>query len=326
MRQSLFRTWVALGIAAAAVLVVAFLAARDFVRDVYPECPGSLLVVRSPDGQGDLTGLERVDGTGQSDVPGGFRLRFIEEPRGRDDALHDNDARLVRVQVGADGRECRCGAVPVSWSAWGPTTPLELDLFYERATGDFYVVVPAVPRHLNVDGVPTGFSGTSASVAATFRATHAKTRSFQSQRVFDRRNLSLLVATIALGALGVALGRSRRAISYAVRVHAWTEARLTSQGRIESESGALLANVDSSLTSTRHAWPIPVGPVLVAPDALAGDGVYRDMPVVTRAKIVEGSHARWASATMVRLRDARALAVIGTLSAALAYGARFLAG
>lgn len=320
MRQSLFRTWVALGIAAAAVLVVAVLAVRDFVGDVYPECPGSLVLAPSPR-PGGPSDLERVDATGTQDAPGGLRLRleFDERNVRKPSAAAIHDVRLVRIQTGADGRECRCGAVPIAWTpSFSQATPSELDVFHDRTAGVFVVKVPPVPRHRQLydkDGV-----------IATLRATSARDRVFQPQRVFDRRNLSLLVATIALAALGVALGRSRRAIAYAVRMHAWTEARLTSQGRIENESGALLATLDSSLTSTRRAWPIPVGPVLVAPEALSGEGIYRDMPVVPRAKVAEGSHTRWASATMVRLRDARALAVIGTLSAALAYGARFLAG
>jgi hypothetical protein len=40
--QSLHRTWSAIGIAALAVLFVAFLAGRDFARDVYPASNVSL--------------------------------------------------------------------------------------------------------------------------------------------------------------------------------------------------------------------------------------------------------------------------------------------
>jgi len=65
--------------------------------------------------------------------------------------------------------------------------------------------------------------------------------------------------------------------------------------------------------------------VLVAPSALSRAGLYRDMPVVQRRDVAEGTHARWSSGTMLRLRDARTLAVISTASALLALVARLLA-
>ena len=71
-------------------------------------------------------------------------------------------------------------------------------------------------------------------------------------------------------------------MTYALRVHAWGEARLTA-------------------------------------------GLYRDMPIVQRRHIVEGTHARWVIGTMRRLCDARALAVVSALCAAFAFGAKLIA-
>ena len=41
------------------------------------------------------------------------------------------------------------------------------------------------------------------------------------------RNLPNVVVVFAIGALVLAIFRSRRAMSYALRIHSWTEARLT---------------------------------------------------------------------------------------------------
>lgn len=126
---------------------------------------------------------------------------------------------------------------------------------------------------------------------------------------------------LALGALGIAIVRSRRAMSYALRIHAWTPAKLTPEGLLESDGGETLGTIAAQSWATR----VPDGPVLVAPSALSRAGLYRDMPVVQRRDVAEGTHARWTSGTMLRLRDARALAVIGTLCTALAFGARLVA-
>lgn len=308
MKQSLHRTWLALGIAAAAVLVVAFLAARDFVRDVYPECPGALRLDEAFDAT-EQRRLDRVDVLDPKGDPGVTRLSLRFDAKPRKSMYGGNDysnVRLVRSELEKDGRECECGKVSINWMPeWNGADPTELKVFRDRASG-LYVVK----------------NGTE--VVATVRATKEHQRTFQPQRIFAMRNLPGGVVFLALGALGIALLRSRKAITYATRLHDWTEANLTSQGRIENDNGGLLANVDSSLTSTRRRWPVPAGPVLVAPKAVEASSLYREMPVVTRASIVEGSHSRWMTTTMVQLRDARALAILSTLCTGLAYAARIL--
>lgn len=308
MKQSLHRTWLALGVAAAAVFIVALLVARDFVRDVYPECPGALRLDDNFDSSEERR-LDRVDVIDPQGDPGVTRLRLRFDTKARKTLYGGYDysnVRLVRSEPEKDGRECECGTVAINWiPEWNGATPSDLEVFRDRASGLFVVK-----------------SGTD--VIATVRATRDHQRIFQPQRIFAMRNLPGGVVFLALGALGIALVRSRRAVTYALRLHAWTEASLTSQGRIENESGSLLANVDSSLTNTRRRWPVPAGPVLVAPQALEASSLYREMPIVTRASLVEGSHARWMTTTMVQLRDARALAIISTLCTCLAYGARLL--
>ena len=109
-------------------------------------------------------------------------------------------------------------------------------------------------------------------------------------------------------------------MAYALRIHTWLPAQLTPGGCIEGDDGATLG----ALEQTR--WrQVPPGPVLVAPEAISTGGLYRDVPIVARRHIAEGTHARWTTGTMVRLRDARALAVIGTAAALLSFGARLIA-
>jgi hypothetical protein len=164
-----------------------------------------------------------------------------------------------------------------------------------------------------------GFSG-AGNVLTTFRMTSEPTRRLQTQRIFAVHHLPSLVTLLAIGALGIAFLRSRRAMSYALRIHTWSEARLTPEGMITSEAGATLGMLES--TGARYIRP---GPVLVAPEGLSSSGLYRDMPIIHRRDVAIGAHSSWASGTMVRLRDARALAVISTVCTALAFGARLVA-
>lgn len=306
MKQSLHRTWLALGVAALAVLVVAGLVARDFVRDVYPVCPGGLRLEEPFDSTVTkrLDPVEVIDPQGDPGVTR-LRLRFDAKPANSffPGTVYSN-VRILRSELEKDGRECECGKVMINWVPdYAGADPTELKVFRDRASG-LYVVK------------------NGSDVVATLRATREPARMFQRDRVLSMRNLACVVVLFGLGALGVALFRSRRAMAYAFRFHGWTEATLTSQGHIENESGGLLANVDSSMSSTRRRWPVPVGDVLVDPKALAASTLYREMPIVSRSSILEGGHSRWLTMTMVQLRDARALAVISTLCTAAAYAAR----
>jgi hypothetical protein len=223
---------------------------------------------------------------------------------------YPTEFKNVRVQwrepgVGGDA-PCTCGAVSIALSGEAPS---DLHLFREHGTSR-YVVKGRAGRGYDEE----------ASVRATFTLDDVPAHRIQLDRIFTARQLPFGVTLVALGALVVALFRSRRAMSYARTIHAWSEARLTPGGMLESDAGGTLG----TLEQTRFGY-IPAGPVLVAPEALATNGLYRDVPIVQRRQIAEGNHQRWASGTMLRLRDARALAVISTACTLLALGARFVA-
>lgn len=310
MKKSLHRTWAALAVAALAVLTVAVFVVRDFVHDVHPECPGGLRF-ESDIPVASAKHLLPVDITDPKAEPGVPRLvlRFdSKRRRAPDEGVDYSNVRIVRAELEKDGRECTCGQVSMGWAPdWRGDDPTSTRVYRDPSSGLF--VVKNGRDHI-----------------ATLRATSEPHRVFQPQRVFSVRNLPGAVVFLALGALGIALLRSRRAITYAVRLHGWTEAALTPAGRIEDAHGAILANADSTLTGMGRRWPIPVGEVLVDPKALSSSSLYREMPLVGRSAIVKGSHARWTTSTMVQLRDARALAVLSCMCTAAACVARVLGG
>ena len=316
MPQSLHRAWVSLALAAAAVLVVAFLTQRDFIRDVYATCPSTLDPKPFVSDEGPtlrpvvLDVSDPASATPTTSAPGdSFRLRFDTKVN-RSGYGSVNEYSNVRVElssVDADGRPCSCGSVPTYLSGEGP---YDLRLF--RVEGqDAYVVKG---RASTSDLRPVG------DVRATFVVKHGVTSHLQTDRIFTARHLPSLVVIFALGALVFAFFRSRRAMSYAQRIHTWTEARLTPGGLIEGENGSSLGTLEQGRLGT-----IPTGPILVAPDALSTAGLYRDMPIVARQNVVEGDHARWSSGTLLRLRDARALAIVSTMCTMLAFAARLMA-
>ena len=309
MPQSLHRTWTALAVAALAVLVVAFLVGRDFVRDVYPDCTVSLATgpfdVESTASLVPMT-LETTEPMPSS--PRWFQLRFDEktDARAYRPVTQYSNVRIVWNDVALDGKPCACGAIPITLSG---ETPSDLRLYRVEGTEQYVVKGRSTVSDLRPD------------FREAFVIKHGPARHLQTDRIFTAHHLPALVVWLALGALGVALVRSRRAMSYALRLHTWMPARLTPEGLIEGDTGETLGTLAAQSWATR----IPDGPVLVAPEALSRAGLYRDMPVVQRRDVAEGTHARWASGTMLRLRDARALAVISTLCTLLAFGARLLA-
>lgn len=305
MPQSLHRTWVALAVATLAVLIGALLTGRDFVRYVSASCPGTLReVIRStPPTQLEPVTLETL--TSDVTTTPAFVLTYDQK---KTKYGYSTEFRSVRVQWKERDAEapCTCGSVAIALAGEAPS---DLHLFREKNTNRYVVKGRSGAAYNDTD------------VRATFTIDDSPSHRVQLDRVFGARQLPFGVALVALGALAVALFRSRRAMSYARTIHAWTEARLTSGGMIESDAnGGTLGTVEH----TRFGY-IPAGPVLVAPEALATNGLYRDVPIVQRRQIAEGSHARWASGTMLRLRDARALAVISTACTLLALGARFAA-
>ncbi len=310
MPQSLHRTWVALAIAALGVLVVAASVGRDFARDVFATCTTSLVAI--PADQIDDSSLvpETLETT--EPMPSAshwLQLRFDQKSERRAYAAvtEYSDVRIVSHDVGLDGKPCTCGSMAITLSGEAPS-----DLRLYRVAGTEQYVLKGRPT---VSDVRTDFRG-----AFVMKHTLGQLH-LQSDRILTAHQLPALVAWLALGALGVALVRARRAMAYALRMHAWNEAKLTPEGLLESDTGETLATLAPQSWVTR----LPEGPVLVAKGALSRAGLYRDMPVVERRDVAEGSHARWASGTMVRLRDARALAVVSTACALFAFAARLLA-
>lgn len=313
MPASLRRTWLAVGLAALAVLVVGFLAARDFVRDVYATCPGSLQV--SPVSS-SLAGrsLEPLSfDTAEPPVPTAatksFSLLYDQkktDPRTPFGAMPQYaNVRVVWNDRGSDGRTCACGTAPITLVG---EAPHELRLHHVEGTDRYVVKGRTLSPYV-----------TDSDVRVDFRLLPGASRELQRDRIFSMRHLSVLVALAAAGALVVALFRSRRAMAYALRMHTWTEARLAPSGLVEDESGAALGLLEQTRGRAR------TGPVLVASEALARSQLYRDMPIVDRRDVAEGTHARWTEGTMRRLRDARVLAVLSTACTLLAFGARHLA-
>ncbi|MDB4934752.1 MAG: hypothetical protein JWP87_1724 [Labilithrix sp.] len=305
MPQSLHRTWAALAVATVAVFVLAMLTGRAFVRDVYPECARSIELGNLGFHKGAVPEAPvALDG----DSP--FHLRFDQktDPRVVYGMVPQySNVRIEWTDVDGASTPCTCGSIPVYLLGEAPS-----DLQLSRVEGtDQYL--------LKGRWVTSGY-GPSDDVRVAFVMTAKRAHHLQSDRIFTRQHLPALIALLAMGALVVALLRSRRAMSYALRRYTWTEARLTPEGLLEGESGATLGTLEQSHTSR-----VSPGPVLVAPGALASSGLYRDVPIVPRRSIIEGTHARWSGATMQRLRDARALAVLSTLCTALAFGARLIA-
>jgi hypothetical protein len=313
--QSLRRTWALLGLASLAVLFVAFLAGRDFVRDVFPECPASLEPDQPYNGKSrQLEPVVLESSSPPSDSPA-FQLLFDEkrDPRvGSGWGVQYSNVRIVWNDYARDGSRCQCGSIPVQLSG---ESPHDLRLYRGSATNLFVVKGRVI-------GTTTQYESLDTDVRTVFTLKHGTARRLQWNRVVTMRQLPSLVVLFAIGALVVALVRSRRAMAYALHLHTWTEARLVPGGLIESEDGRTLGTLEHVRITARGVRP---GAILIAPEALSTASLYRDVPIIPRGRIAEGSHARWANGTMLRLRDARALAIISTACAVLAFGARVIA-
>jgi hypothetical protein len=322
VRQSLHRTWAALALAALAVLAIASRSAIDFLRDVYPECPGSLdtsgrTTAREIEVGGratrEIVYFDAHDGTNLATgrpPAGGRSFQLLYDEKRSSTVTFGTQYRNVRVvwkDDALDGTRCTCGTFPVNLPGETPST---LSLYRIGSPADNAYVVKG----------PSSRNDLRNGASYTFTIVPGRAHHLQPDRIFARRHLSSAVVLVALGALVVALLRSRRAMSYALRLQGWTEARLTPGGLVEGELGASLGTLEQ--TRLRRVAP---GPVLVAPEALATSGLYRDMPIIARRHLAEGTHQRWAAGTLLRLRDARVLAVLSVGCSALAFGARLLA-
>jgi len=137
--QSLRRTWIALAIAALAVLVVAVFVGRDFARDVLPACTTSLEAGRFD--HVDEASLVPVTLETTEPVPSTSRwlqLRFDQktDAHAYPEVTQYSDVRIVLNDVGVDGKPCTCGSIPITLSGEAPS-----DLRLYRVVGTEQYVV-----------------------------------------------------------------------------------------------------------------------------------------------------------------------------------------
>ena len=105
-------------------------------------------------------------------------------------------------------------------------------------------------------------------------------RRFQSDRLLDGHNVSMLVFLISLVALGIAAARTVRAAPYATRMHDWRSATLRPDGLVESETGATLGRMDPRSR-------VPAGKVIVDPAAFGRHRWLPDIALQTLEVAVE---------------------------------------
>ncbi|AKV04430.1 hypothetical protein AKJ09_11093 [Labilithrix luteola] len=291
-------TWLAIGLAIAAVVSIGVFVLRDAAHDTVLRCPSSFEVelpsARSASGFDHLVEL--------SDDPS-FRIDFdtIPDPLRLGSVVHV-DFRVVPSDCTPDddSQSCACREVALGKALGSRSDPTDLTVWSSPTGGSRYVVRESSRRDV-----------------VTFHRETNTTR-IRPRRLFSRRHVPSFIVVFALGALAVAAIRARKAIAYVTRLHAWRELSLASTGTLTSESGE---PVGSSAVEG-----LPEGAVLVAPSAFTQAGLYRDLPIVTRDRIVAGSHTRWLRGTMVGLRDARVLSIVSALAALLGLAARLLAG
>jgi len=306
--QSLRNTWIAVILAAIAVSVTGFFIMRNFVRDVFVDCRGSLTQVSESE-LGSEPDLSRIDRDEKSRfVNTDLEIKFDEVKSDKDKYYSDTAYKNVRVLWNRTETGCACKDVVLPWERhYG--APYSATIWRDKSTGLFVVHRP-------------GWSSTNTfqtPPVAVFRKVDNAGHRFQIDRVVSGKHVSMLVFLLALGALGFAATRAIRATPYATRMHAWHSATLRPEGFIESVTGATLGTIESGAR-------IPAGPVIIDPSATAGRDIYREMPILGRRQIAAGSHERWVEGTMRRLRDARSIAIIGTVTTGLALVAHFIGG
>jgi hypothetical protein len=290
--QSLKSTWIALIIAALAVVGSGAFILKSFVQHVFIECKGTLRSVPASE-LSDSGALKRIDQS-RADL----EIRYDQTPSKK---LYDS-YKNVRVVWTRTDAACSCSDVPVKWSGHSYSSPSSLRTYRDDATG-LYVVRDS----------------SGSTELAVFRKIDDRGRRFQADRVFEPHNLSMLIFLLSLGALSLAAFLALRAAPYATRMHAWRPATLRHDGLVESETGASLGTME--LRSR-----VPAGPVIVDPAAFEGRDVYREMPILTRRTVGIGTHQRWYEGTIRRLRDARSLAIVAMMTTIFALVARVIGG
>lgn len=293
MIRRLQRTRSALAVSAAIVAIVSFFTFRRANDDVFVACSGDLVV--------EHDAYEPAGGTLPRAPTGDYRI----EARARWDRTGRARYDRVRVVASREGDLPACNDVAVPWDRSGdPEYALEVRVLGE----DRYAVTGPV--------VGGRYYGSPETLVVFHRDARAGRR-FVAKNLASPSQLPTAVTLVAVAALVVGLFRARRAAAYATRMHAWTEARLRPDGLLESESGMALGTVDRGAR-------VRAGAVIVDRACLEGHDVYRGLPVVVRGRIAAGSHERWASGTLRRMRDAQTLAVIASLVAGAACLARLL--
>lgn len=289
MARELRRTWIILVLAVLAILALACVALPAFVADAFPVCRGTL----EASGHawlrpGDASAYVPLD-TDRDGVR--YHLDTVESKNGQ-----VTWARIVRIETGVSGTTCECGGVVLRdagvSNAGGALMP------FGEGTWVY------TDNRWNVEGT-------------VLRPIERPTRHLQRARLLARRHLPTMIVLVAILALGIAAIRARSGILYATRLHAWAEARLEPSGRITTDGGEPIGVISGNA-------PIATVSVLVAPTAGKKREVYREMPMIARAHVALGSHALWRDVTRRHLRDARALAILGTACSMAALAARML--
>lgn len=305
MPQSLRNTWIAVILAAITVSLTGFFIVRNFVRDVFVDCRGRLVQVSESE-LGDDPDLVRADRDEKNRVVAtDLEIKF-DEVKGKKYA--DTTYKNVRVVWSRGETSCACNDVSLKWESHYEA-PYSVSIWRDKSTGLFVVHRSGWSKSSTFKTAPI----------AVFRKADGEGHRFQSNRIFSGKHVSLAVFLLALGALGFAATRALRATPYATRMHAWRAATLRNEGFIESDTGMTIATLESGTK-------VPAGPVIIDQTALEGRDIYREMPILGRRHIAAGSHERWFDGTMRRLRDARSIAIISTVTTGLALVAHVIGG
>lgn len=317
MRTDLKKSFVLLAIATIAVFGVGIVTFRDLVRDLAPTASHGIVPLAKRDWPSTFTGLDRVELGTKS----GYVVTYDRSTSTKSGVLRFEGVRVTTLECVslsepiADELRDRCALNEVRLSLLPGQTPSDVRLYRDVTGGStFDKTWRPAGRYV----VKVHEAGSSDPTIAAFEQHDTPVRRVLPARILSTRHVPSLVVLVAFGAFAFALSRARRAASYADGMSGWTEARLSPDGMLQDEAGATLG----MLASGRRR--VPEGVVLVDPAAVKQGSVYRELPVVARRSVAAGSHALWAAATALRLRDAKSLAAIGALTALLGLAARFL--
>lgn len=322
MRTDLKKSFVLLAIATVAVLGVGAITFRDLARDIAPTASHGIVPLGKRDWPSAFTTLDRVELGTKS----GYVVTYDRSTNNKNGEVRFEGVRVTTLECTsltepvADDLRDRCALNEVRITLLRGQTPSDVRLYrYDtRGSGSDKTWRPAGRYVVKVH--ETGLSSSDPSVAA-FEQFDTPVRRFLPMRVVSTRHVPSLVVLVAFGAFAFALSRARRATAYADGMSQWVEAKLSADGMLQDEAGGTIGVLASGALGRGR---VPEGIVLVDPAATQHGSVYRELPVVARHSVAAGSHALWAAATALRLRDAKSLATIGAVTALLGLAARFL--